>query len=353
MNKKVTIYDLAEKTGFSVGTVNRALSGKPRISNSTRELILKTAEEMGYKANMAAQGLRRNPIKLGTILFCPVKEYSDGIIEGIVSSAIDLEKYNVSVDIDNIEYTTEVECCRLALEKMRYYQENKYNGIILFLSINFFETAEIVKMIAKLREEGIYVATVGNDIPESDRSVFVGIDAFMAGMISAELLGNLCPKGNVAILTYGSDSSINRKYLQGFDNYANDSVFSNVKIYSHFDNPKLVVSETDRMLKENPKLDGIYITSASSTIACKRIIEHNRKNLKIITTDILKDTPYLLENGIATATIFQNPFRQGRDVTKKLYSHIINPSENEEHLIAPLIIVKSNIYAYNDFRNNT
>ena len=42
--KKVTIYDIAQAAGVSVGTVNRALSGKDRISPVTKQLVLDTAD---------------------------------------------------------------------------------------------------------------------------------------------------------------------------------------------------------------------------------------------------------------------------------------------------------------------
>ena len=85
--KRVTIYDIAEKAGVSVGTVNRALNGKGRISEQTRERILDIAKELGYTVNAAAQGLRRAPIKIGAILFCPIDEYVDAIIEGMEYTA--------------------------------------------------------------------------------------------------------------------------------------------------------------------------------------------------------------------------------------------------------------------------
>lgn len=46
--KTVTIYDVAAAAGVSIATVNRALNNKPRISESTRRLVIKVAEELGY-----------------------------------------------------------------------------------------------------------------------------------------------------------------------------------------------------------------------------------------------------------------------------------------------------------------
>lgn len=55
---KVTLKDIAARTGFSVNTVSHALSGKTDIAASTREEIIRIADEMGYIRNSAAGGLR-------------------------------------------------------------------------------------------------------------------------------------------------------------------------------------------------------------------------------------------------------------------------------------------------------
>lgn len=57
-NKTVTLSDIAKATGFSVNTVSHALNDKPDISESTKKLIKKTAQKMGYIANSSAVFLR-------------------------------------------------------------------------------------------------------------------------------------------------------------------------------------------------------------------------------------------------------------------------------------------------------
>ena len=47
--KKITIYDIAEVTGFSITTVTRALNHKGRINEDTRRLIMETADKLGYQ----------------------------------------------------------------------------------------------------------------------------------------------------------------------------------------------------------------------------------------------------------------------------------------------------------------
>lgn len=55
--KKITLKAIAERAGVSVATVSRALSGRGRVDEATREQIRRIAEELGYAPDMAARSL--------------------------------------------------------------------------------------------------------------------------------------------------------------------------------------------------------------------------------------------------------------------------------------------------------
>ena len=58
MSEKITIYDIAEKLNITAATVSRALNNNPKIKESTRELVIKTAASMNYKQNKLALALK-------------------------------------------------------------------------------------------------------------------------------------------------------------------------------------------------------------------------------------------------------------------------------------------------------
>ena len=49
MKKRVTIQDIADALGISRNTVSKAINNSDGIADSTREMILQKAAEMGYK----------------------------------------------------------------------------------------------------------------------------------------------------------------------------------------------------------------------------------------------------------------------------------------------------------------
>ena len=60
MNKNITIANIAEELGVSKTTVSRAISGKGRISEATRQRVREYMQENNYKPNVIAQGLAKS-----------------------------------------------------------------------------------------------------------------------------------------------------------------------------------------------------------------------------------------------------------------------------------------------------
>ena len=67
MNKKgnITVSDVAKTAGVSTSTVSRVISDNPKISQKTKDNVLKVMDELGYYPNANARSLAMN--KTGTI----------------------------------------------------------------------------------------------------------------------------------------------------------------------------------------------------------------------------------------------------------------------------------------------
>ncbi|MFT3991471.1 MAG: LacI family DNA-binding transcriptional regulator [Luteolibacter sp.] len=60
---RVTLLDIARKLGVSNATVSLALNGHPRISAATRQRVIKTAEELGYRPDPMLSALAKHRSK--------------------------------------------------------------------------------------------------------------------------------------------------------------------------------------------------------------------------------------------------------------------------------------------------
>src|SRR5687768_18139813 len=93
-----TMRDIAAAAAVSQSTVSRVLSGAPTavpIAPETRERVLRTARELGYRPNPLARGLRGASTNL---LGAVVRDFSDpffaGAIEALVAESM-IHGYNV------------------------------------------------------------------------------------------------------------------------------------------------------------------------------------------------------------------------------------------------------------------
>jgi len=67
--RRPTSFDIAALAGVSQPTVSRALSGNPSVSEATRERVRAAAEQLNYKVDKNASGLRRQQAKTLALLF--------------------------------------------------------------------------------------------------------------------------------------------------------------------------------------------------------------------------------------------------------------------------------------------
>ena len=91
--RQVTIKDVAKQLNTSVGSVSKALTGKPGISDETRKKIIDTAKEMGYTANRSAQCLARKPINIAIVYPYAWEQYFNDIITGIREALEEAEQF--------------------------------------------------------------------------------------------------------------------------------------------------------------------------------------------------------------------------------------------------------------------
>ncbi len=88
---KVSLQDVAKEAGVSVSTVSRALAFPDRISQKTREKVLKVAQDLGYHPNIAARNLRLGHSR--TIL-AVMPHHKGSVISTVAGEAISgIQKY--------------------------------------------------------------------------------------------------------------------------------------------------------------------------------------------------------------------------------------------------------------------
>ncbi|MBQ4436736.1 MAG: LacI family DNA-binding transcriptional regulator [Clostridia bacterium] len=81
----VSMKEIAQRCGVSMGTVSKALNGRHDVGEETKQRILAAAKELGYTANTAARALKTN------------RSYSIGILFSDLSNSGFMHEYFASV----------------------------------------------------------------------------------------------------------------------------------------------------------------------------------------------------------------------------------------------------------------
>lgn len=97
----VTMKDIAQAAGVSVGTVDRALHNRGRISPDVKQQILTIAKQMNYQKNFASQSLaaRKQSYKVAVVLHILKNDFFTEILSGVQTAKKDLSAFGVDIDI--------------------------------------------------------------------------------------------------------------------------------------------------------------------------------------------------------------------------------------------------------------
>lgn len=152
---RCTLQDIAERTGFTINTVSRALKDKSDISVATREQIKAVADEMGYIRNRAASSLRSGRTKtIGVIVGGMSNPYYGIMTDAIQNAAAELG-YSILIFCSRDNIAVELNAVETALS----YQ---VDGILLF------PCAESARTIQRLKTVGMPYVLMARHLSEEE-----------------------------------------------------------------------------------------------------------------------------------------------------------------------------------------
>ena len=138
--EKITIYDISKKLNISAATVSRALNDSPRISQKTKELVVKAAKEMNYKQNKLALALKSGKsYNVGVIIPFINRHFFSSVIRGIEDELSPLG-YRVIICQTHENVKTEIEQVETLLDA-------QIDGIFMSVSQTTQDTEHIKRVI--------------------------------------------------------------------------------------------------------------------------------------------------------------------------------------------------------------
>lgn len=188
---KITLKDIAVRTGYSINTVSHALAGKTDIAAATREEIARVAAEMGYIRNTAASGLRSGRSRTIALILPDVTNPNFIIMFRGIEAFFRQKSYTVFVLNTDEDPNIERDAIRAALAQ-------SVDGIILCPAVGGTENLHYLK------STGVPFCLIGRRITETDTDYAI-CDDEAGGYLAA---AHLCEAGHRCLAFFNGDPRI-------------------------------------------------------------------------------------------------------------------------------------------------
>lgn len=330
-----TIKEIAQLAGVSRGTVDRVLNNRGAVNPETEEKIRAIIKQLRYKPNKAGMALaaQKKKYRIGIILFSKQNPYFDEVMLGFEDKAEELSVYGCEIQVLRVAYHPEAQ-----LSAIRACIKEHIDGLI----ITPYNDERIGNELNLLSRNGIPVITVNSDIEDTHRLSYVGSNYYASGQAAGALM-KLVTSGSVRMGIINGDPNIlcHTQRFSGFvDKLADNPRFKVVDQGENYDDDQKSYELVSSMLREHSDINAFYFTAGGVYGGCRAIAElAPHKDIKVISFDDVPTTVEMLERGIITATICQEPYWQGSKSLDVMFSYLSEADANiEENYFAELTI---------------
>lgn len=248
----VTIYDVAKAADVSIATVSKVINKKGRISDLTRERVLKVMEELDYRPSVLASALMgKNTNTLGLLIPDIINPFFAQLSRHIEDRANEL---NYNVIICNTDYQQEKEKNYIQLLKQK-----SVDGFIL--ASGFEDPGEVERLI----KEDIPVVIVAREFPLFSVNG-VALNDYIGGQMAAK---HLVERGHRKIGIIARDLWSNRERVRGFCDYLQSQGLEKHPAFEFIQDDNLTHINTGKEATED------YLTSEnrpSAIFACNDLL---------------------------------------------------------------------------------
>ena len=349
--KNVRIKDIAQLSGVSVGTVDRVLHNRGRVSEEALKKVLTVLDQIEYKPNLIARTLGSNKTyRIGLLAPDPSQDpYWASSKAGIDQAEIEWLRYGVTV----IKYFFNLYDKNSFREVAEAIAIDKPDGVLI-APIFYHETLPFFKRFQSLN---IPYVLFNTNIEAAQSLSFIGQNLYQSGRLGGELM-HLAQRtgassGILAVLHINEDLE-NSVHLaekeRGFREYFQQQTNSNYEIRTlNLYNPSDASfgKEVSGLLGE-ATLKGIFVSTSKGTYLIASIFKGQHKpGIKLIGYDMLEENIRFMKKGVIDFLINQNPKRQAFLGMNYLVGHLILKKETPQQELLPLeIISKENVDSY-------
>ena len=318
----MTIRKIAELAGVSIGTVDRVINNRGKVSPVVEKRIRNIIDEFGYKPNIAAKSLsmKHKLPKVGVLFHMKQSGFYDKVLEGIEKAQSELSDFGVNILIryaKNFNVNSQLEIIDELIE-----QGTKA------LAIDPINDSRIADKLDELIISGFPVYCLVNDIETHHCHPFIGPNAKETGRLAAGLAnivsGN--SKQKMAVISPPLKMLSHTQKIEGLKE----------ELTTRYDHIELIgvceVSNNNieayksvlNYMKKHKDISIIWYAIAINDGGITALEELDfLGKIKVISLDTQDFIRKGFEEGYITATISQQPDKQGYHAIKRIFDNLI------------------------------
>lgn len=332
-----TLIDIAREAGVSPATVDRVLNNRAGVRNRTREIVMETAQRLGYIADTTAQAAAPSgaTVRLDFVLPMGTNTFIKMLHQQLESQGA--ARPDLDVRIVTIEGFNPDTLAR-TLQDLRGQTQGV--GVIAL------DHPTVREAIRGLSAGGVKVVTLASDIMHVPRIAYVGIDNRQAGRLAGYVLGRFlgtAESRKVALFAGSLSYRGHEEREMGFRHILAED-FPNLQIVElreMLDDREKAFAEASALLDRHADLAGIYNIGAGNQ-GISRALKQRGRNLVFVGHEATEGNKMLLLDGTLDAVIDQNPRVEAREALNIL-AQSVRGLDYECHAPRLQIIFKENI----------
>ncbi len=332
MERRVTIRDIAERAGVSIGAVHCALSGKSGVSEATRARVTAIAREYGYRPNAAAASLKRRRLRIAAVFPGPTEEsrdYFSFVWEGLRDYIETLIDFNV--ELIEIPFYSGINSQANALAGL--LDGEAPDGLLT----TGCTAARGSVLLRACIGRGIPAVLAGNDDKSSGRLCCVQPNYPIIGRTMAELISRQIPaSGKILLLAGDIKDPSHYLVVQGFDDYMRENGLEHPVCKLHIADGGADAYECIvRQLSGCADLTACCAVNARGSVMLGRALYESGRagKLTAVGSDLFEENVRFLKNGVFTNLLFKKPYSQAYNAAKYLTDYLIKGTTPAQDVI--------------------
>ena len=342
MENIVTIEDVARAASVGRGTVDRVIHNRGRVSEETRQKVLRCIAELGYQPNKTARMLaNKRAYRIAVTFHDLEEEFWCYIKAGVDKAEHEYRQLGVTVD----RYILPRVDVDRQLEVINHVIEAHYDG----LAITPYCSPKITEAIDRAVDAGIEVVTFNND-EDCKRSCYIGQDMIQSGRTAGRLMSLMAPEnGTYFVILPGANlmSALEQRY-PGFDEIVSKSR-KDLHLIGAFECPREAEGayEITREILAREKVDAIYAVNGIIADVAKAVEEKGLQDqILLIGHDLNAPVLEYVKTGTINIAIGQSPEFQGYTAIDRLCQKLLVGEDISEDIYTKIEVILSENVMY-------